>query len=104
MFGGSPMWLVSHPTLAAAVDGPRVEPYEAQPFRVFEARKFLNGIKGDGLEVLYSVALTMGLRQGEALGLRWQDVDLELGTLRITKQLQGSMAISPHRPVSSATA
>ena len=37
---------------------------------------------------LYSVALTMGLRQGEALGLQWQDVDLELGYLRISKQLQ----------------
>jgi integrase len=30
----------------------------------------------------------MGLRQGEALGLRWQDVDLELGYLRVSKQLQ----------------
>src|SRR5712692_4342044 len=73
---------------AAAVDGPRVEPYEAQPFSVFEARKFLDAIKGDRLQALYSVALTLGLRQGEALGLRWQDVDLELGTLRVTKQLQ----------------
>jgi integrase len=73
---------------AAAVDGPRVEPYEAQPFSVYEARKFLDAIKGDRLEALYSVALTMGLRQGEALGLRWQDVDLQLGTLRVAKQLQ----------------
>lgn len=40
------------------------------------------------MEALYSVALTMGLRQGEALGLRWQDVDLQLGTLRVAKQLQ----------------
>jgi len=44
-------------------------------------------MKGNRLEALYSVALTMGLRQGEALGLRWQDVDLELGYLRISKQL-----------------
>jgi integrase len=34
------------------------------------------------------VALTLGLRQGEALGLRWQDVDTELGYLRIAGQLQ----------------
>src|ERR1700680_2781774 len=73
---------------AAQVDGPRVEPYEAQPFSVEEARRFLDAIKGERLQALYSVALTMGLRQGEALGLRWQDVDLELGTLRIAKQLQ----------------
>ncbi len=30
----------------------------------------------------------MGLRQGEALGLRWQDIDLDLGYLRVSKQLQ----------------
>ncbi len=30
----------------------------------------------------------MGLRQGEALGLRWRDIDLEMGYLRVTKQLQ----------------
>ena len=34
------------------------------------------------------MALTLGLRQGEALGLRWQDVDLEMGYIRVNKQLQ----------------
>jgi integrase len=48
----------------------------------------LASISGDRLEALYSVALTMGLRQGEALGLRWQDIDLEMGYLRVCKQLQ----------------
>jgi integrase len=70
------------------VDGPRVEAYEPRPFNVEEARKFLEATKGDRLRALYSVALTVGLRQGEALGLRWQDVDLELGTLMVTRQLQ----------------
>jgi len=65
-----------------------VEQYEIQPFSPEEARAFLAAIKGDRLEALYSVALTMGLRQGEALGLRWQDIDLELGYLRVSKQLQ----------------
>jgi hypothetical protein len=53
-----------------------------------EARRFLQALDGHRLEALYSVALTMGLRQGEALGLRWKDVDLELGYLRVEKQLQ----------------
>jgi integrase len=73
---------------AALVDGPRVERYEIQPLSLDEARTFLAAIKGDRLQALYSVALTMGLRQGEALGLRWQDVDLSAGTLRVSKQLQ----------------
>ena len=73
---------------AALVEGPRVERYRIQPFTPDEARTLLEAIRGDRLEALYSVALTMGLRQGEALGLCWDDVDLEMGYLRITRQLQ----------------
>ncbi len=73
---------------AAHVDGPRTEQEEIQPFSRDEAHRFLRAIKGDRLEALYTVALTMGLRQGEALGLRWRDVDLQLGDIRINKQLQ----------------
>ena len=73
---------------AAHVDGPRIEQQEIQPFTREEAHQFLRAIKGDRLEALYTVALTMGLRQGEALGLRWSDVDLDLGTIRVNKQLQ----------------
>ena len=49
-------------------------------------------------EALFSVALALGLRQGEALGLRWQDVDLFKGTLRVSHQLQrvdGRLALVP---------
>jgi integrase len=73
---------------AAHVDGPRVEQQEIQPFTREEAQRFLRAIKGDRLEALYTVALTMGLRQGEALGLRWSDVDLDMGYIRINRQLQ----------------
>jgi integrase len=73
---------------ADAVDGPKVERFEIRPFTPDEARQFLASIRGDRLEALYSVALTMGLRQGEALGLRWQDIDLDLGYIRVNKQLQ----------------
>src|SRR6185437_3007872 len=53
-----------------------------------EAYSFLEAIRGDRLEALYTVALAIGLRPGEALGLRWQDVDLESGTLRVQVSLQ----------------
>ena len=53
-----------------------------------QARAFLDAAKGDRLEALYATALAIGLRQGEALGLRWQDVDLEAGTLRVEHGLQ----------------
>lgn len=73
---------------ASLVDGPRIERYEIKPFDASEARRLLDALENDRLRALYSVALTMGLRQGEALGLRWQDVDLSLGLLHVQKQLQ----------------
>ena len=81
-------WGLVSRNAAALVDPPRVERYEIKPFTPDEARSFLSAIRGDRLEALYSVALTMGLRQGEALGLRWREIDLELGYLRVSKQLQ----------------
>jgi integrase len=38
-----------------------------------QARTFLEAINGNRLETLFTVALSLGLRRGEALGLRWQD-------------------------------
>jgi hypothetical protein len=73
---------------AALVSPPRGRPVEIEPFDPEEARRFLEVIRGDRLEALYTVALAVGLRQGEALGLRWQDVDLRAGTLAVRNSLQ----------------
>ena len=43
--------------------------------------------KGDRLEALYILAVTTGLRQGELLGLKWDDIDLEVGTLQVRRTL-----------------
>jgi integrase len=43
---------------------------------------------GDRLKALYVVAITTGMRQGELLGLRWQDVDLEHRRLQLVRQLK----------------
>jgi len=53
-----------------------------------QARQLLQTARGDRLEALYRVALALGLRRNEMLGLRWQDVDFEHGTLRVEMQLQ----------------
>src|SRR6266851_2112090 len=73
---------------AELVDNPRGVQHEIQPLTREEAHRFLRSIRGNRLEALYTVALTMGLRQGEALGLRWRDVDLEMGYIRVSRQLQ----------------
>jgi integrase len=53
-----------------------------------QARRFLKAVKGDRLEALYIVALMTGMREGEPLGLRWADVDLDGGALHITRRLK----------------
>lgn len=81
-------WGMVSQNVAMLVEPPRVPRPEIRPFDPEEARRFLTSIKGDRLEALYTVALALGLRQGEALGLRWNDVDLERGQIRVAHQLQ----------------
>ncbi len=52
-----------------------------------QARAFLEAARGERLEALYVVAVTTGLRQGEALGLRWTDVDFGRGVLAVRQAL-----------------
>ncbi len=49
---------------------------------------FLTVAADDRLEALYVLAVSTGMRQGELLGLRWRDVDLEDGVLRVTGTMQ----------------
>ncbi len=73
---------------AALVDGPRIPHHEIHPLTPEEARRFLDAAKGERLEALYSVALAVGLRRGEALGLRWQDIDLDQRVLTVNQTVQ----------------
>ena len=53
-----------------------------------EVRALFEAATGDRYEALYVLAVNTGLRQGELLGLRWEDVDLDTATLRIRRTLQ----------------
>jgi integrase len=70
-----------------AVDPPRPVRKEVQPLTADQARILLKAAKGDRLEALYVLAVTTGLRQGELLGLRWEDVDLDKGVLQVRHAL-----------------
>ena len=81
-------WGLVTRNVATLVDPPRVPRFELTPLDPDQARQLLEAIRGDRLEALYTVALAVGLRQGEALGLRWQDVDLDAGLLHVRHALQ----------------
>lgn len=73
---------------AAHANKPKVRQQEIEPLDAQQARTFLDAAKGDRFEALYVLCLMAGLRQGEALALRWSDIDLDKGTLRVSRQLQ----------------
>lgn len=74
--------------VATLVTAPRVEKPEIKPFTPEKARAFLAAVRGDRLEALYSTALALGLRRGEALGIHWTDLDLNSGRLMVRTSLQ----------------
>ncbi len=77
-----------------AVERPKVETKEFHIFTESQARTFLEATKGHPYEALFYLALTTGLRKGELLGLMWDDVDWEKGTLRVERQLQQAYSSS----------
>jgi integrase len=70
-----------------AVKAPRPEKKEIRPLSPEQARTLLEALKGDRLEALYVLATTTGMRQGELLGLKWEDIDLGAGTLQVRRTL-----------------
>ncbi|MFV0307465.1 MAG: tyrosine-type recombinase/integrase [Desertimonas sp.] len=74
--------------VARNVQAPHASPEPVVPFDVDEARRLLDAAADDRLFALWTVALAVGLRKGEALALRWSDVDLDQGQLRVARTVQ----------------
>jgi integrase len=68
-----------------AVKPPQITREEMQPLSAEQVKRLFAAASeaGDRLQSLYTLAVTTGLRQGELLGLKWEDVDLEAGTLQV---------------------
>ena len=73
------------PRNAASVKAPRPEKPEIRPLSPDQARKLIATAHeaGDRFEALYVLALHCGLREGELLGLRWDDVDFSGSTATV---------------------
>lgn len=67
---------------------PRVVKKEIKPLGDDAIREFLKAIQGHRFEILLMVTLFTGVREGEVLGLSWDRVDFDKGTLLIDRQLQ----------------
>jgi integrase len=78
--------------VAAGVKAPRPKKKEIRPLSPERAKVFLEAARGDRFEAAYVVALHCGLREGEILGLKWSDVDLNIGTLQVRRTLSEARA------------
>ena len=81
-------WGLVPRNVARLVTPPRAAREEVKPLTPEQARAFLDAVQGSRHEALYQVALGLGLRQGEVLGLTWDATDLESATLRVDRTLQ----------------
>ncbi|MYR89032.1 tyrosine-type recombinase/integrase [Streptomyces sp. SID685] len=80
-------------------------PRRFNPLTTDEARRFLAATHGHRLAALFELALRIGLRKGELLGLHWEDLDLDSGTASIRRTLQRThsrgLATLPTKTISS---
>ena len=77
--------IATDPTDGCAL--PKVEHREMKTLPVEQLASFLREAKESGVFELYYVELATGLRRGELLGLKWEDLDLERGDLRVKRQI-----------------
>ena len=75
----------SNPTDGCAL--PKLEHKEMKTLPVEQLTSFLREAKESGVFELYYIELATGLRRGELLGLRWEDIDLVQGSLRVQRQV-----------------
>ena len=80
-------WHLVPRNVAEAATPPRPAPKEMYALSVDEARRLLEAAGEDRLEALYVLAIHTGMRQGELLALRWQDVDLENAVASVRRTL-----------------
>lgn len=76
-----------NPAGSDSMDAPPLDDSEVAPIPLADVEKILAAAEGTPYGARWSVALALGLRPGEVRGLRWEDVDLDAGTLRVAQQI-----------------
>jgi integrase len=85
-------WGLIRDNVAEAVKPPPVPDQELLILQPDRARELLDALRGKSLYLLASLALATGMRRSEMLALRWRDVDLDAGRLRVEVSLEQTRA------------
>jgi integrase len=89
---------------AAAAKPPVPAKYEHTTWTAEQLARFLDSIEGERLAAAFVLLATTGMRRGEALGLRWGDVDFAAGRLSIVQTIttvREQMVMSPPKTARS---
>ncbi|GAA1381365.1 tyrosine-type recombinase/integrase [Catellatospora chokoriensis] len=70
---------------ATYATAPQLDEEEVEPYTIEEVQRFLAEAGKHRNSARWAIALALGLRQGEVLGLQWPDLDLDRGELRVRR-------------------
>jgi integrase len=88
-------WSLIPRNVTEAVDPPRERKTEIRPLNEGQVKRLLQTARGERFETLYVLAVTTGMRSGELLGLRWEHVDLQAGTLQVRRTVFNGRVEAP---------
>jgi integrase len=97
-------WNLVARNVSALTTGPKVDRAAVKPLSEEGAQKLLGIVSGHRLEALYVMALSVAMRRGEILALRWNCIDMDARELRVEQSLQrvdGRLQLLPLKTKSS---
>ena len=80
-------WELVAKNVCDLVTPPRIKPFEAHALTLEQVQKLLAATEGHYMEALFKLALATGMRRGELMGLKWQDIDFTKGVLHVRRIL-----------------
>ncbi len=86
-------WQMVPANVCGNVEPPTVRYKRGGTWDADQLGRFQDAARTDGLAPLWDILATTGMRRGEALGLRWRDVDLERGTLTVAQSVVASKGV-----------
>lgn len=95
-------WGLASRNVAKLSAPPKASRQEGRTLTIEQAKGLMAHLQGHRRQTLFVTMLTTGLRRGEALGLKWEDVDFEQGKLFVRRQLRrdvGSFDVANRRHI-----